>query len=592
MTERNFGQATNSFIAEVADVNDPHQAGRVRIRIYGRHDDRTNIPDSALPFAQVIQPVTSAANGRMGTAPVGLTVGSKVIGMWIDADQQLPVIHGTVGRAGDPIQGQTVNGAPAVDTATGSVPSSSQGIPSNPYSALNTNRVSIADIDSGQTDATSTNVTEGTVITVVVEAQMANATLPTTASADKENDDDVLDIVKAVDPLGRMSSIPCLNSSLLSVNSILDFLGGLVGNVISGITNTIVQGIRNALLGLAQKIGIFKLLGMLNSAISGVRSIQNLINALNVQVCGVNLINQGLFDTANYVMASVIGGLNTAVSGIVGGLNTVLNTATGAVTAAADAISDTANIALNSLVSSVASIPAAAVATITSSKPMDNFIAKEPPASYIQQYYSIDEDPYPGYIEWKDPSSPDLAPVYTSRDGQPNFLNAKQHTEYAASNHFTSTIGNALTSGQPLTFDVLTKAVSSSINFTQGFALAKVLGAGFSASSIIGLAAALIPTIASGVQSVFQPALAQSSYTADSSSEAMSGYLRTQAISQRQSTQMRAGLLSNSPPTIPPRSREELEEDARAILESANFWRERNAQRAAAGLPPFSSRFE
>jgi hypothetical protein len=49
MTDRNFGQVSAIFIAAVVSVQDPHQSGRVKVRIYGRHDDTTNIPDDALP---------------------------------------------------------------------------------------------------------------------------------------------------------------------------------------------------------------------------------------------------------------------------------------------------------------------------------------------------------------------------------------------------------------------------------------------------------------------------------------------------------------------------------------------------------------
>ena len=568
MTERNFGQATNSFIAEIADVNDPHQCGRVRVRIYGRHDDRTNIPDSALPWAQVMQPVTSAANGRMGTAPVGLTVGSKVLGMWVDSDQQLPVVMGSVGRAGDPIEGQTVNGAPAINTGTGSIPSSGQGVPANPYTALSNNRVSIADIDSGQANITAVNVTEGVALTVAVETQMSNPTLPTVGSADKDNSDDVLDIVKAVDPLGQLSSLPCINSSLLSVNSILDFLGGIASNVISGITNTIISAIRNALLRLAQRIGIFKLLGMLNSAVANVRAIQNLINQLNIQVCGINLINQGIFDTANYVMASVINGLNTAVSTVVGGLNTVIDTATGAVLAGANLVAGAANTALNSLVDSVAAAPAVAISTAISAKPISSYIKNEPSPNYIQQYYTIENDPYPGYIEWKDPTG-EGDPQYTLRGDQPNFANAKQHTEAAASRQFIATIGGTLLSGQPLTFDTLTRAVSGTVTFAQTFALSRVLGAGFGSASTIATVASLIPTVVSGIQSVFQPNVSKAKYTAESSSQAMDEYMRTQAVAARQSSQMRVGLGSTAQP-LPPRSESAVLRESDVAIQLGN----------------------
>ena len=541
MTDRNFGQVSAIFIAEVVNVQDPHQSGRVKVRIYGRHDDKTNIPDDALPWAQVVQPVTSAANGRMGTAPVGLVVGSRVFGQWADADHQLPIILGAVGRAGDVVEGQTTGGAPTINTATGSIPPGSQGNPNNPYTSLNANRVSISDIDSGQTDIIAVSNTTGGVLTSLVESKMANPTLPTTASYNKNSNMNVLDIVNAVDPVGALSSLPCLNNNLISINSIIRFLGSTVAGVISGIVNTAVQAIKNAILQLAQKIGLFKLLGMLNAAVSKVKEVQKLMNTLNIKVCGVNLINQGIFDTANYAMASVIGGLNSAVGAITGGINTVINTATGAVTAAGAAITGTANSAINSLIKSVPLPPAVAVATATSAKPNTTYTLSTAPDGYIQQYYTVDKDPFPGFIEWKDPNGTNPS-VYTPRNGEPNYANAQEHTTFAAQSQFTSTIGNTLLSGKPVSFDTLSKAVSGSINFTQAFGLSKVLGAGASAAQMAGVAAALIPTVVSTINSAFQPNVSQARYTGSNATQSVNNLMRSQSVLARQSQSMRAGL--------------------------------------------------
>ena len=541
MTDRNFGQVSAIFIAEVVNVQDPHQSGRVKVRIYGRHDDKTNIPDDALPWAQVVQPVTSAANGRMGTAPVGLVVGSRVFGQWADADHQLPIILGAVGRAGDAVEGQTTGGAPTINTSTGSIPPGSQGNPNNPYTSLNENRVTISEIDSGQTDIIAVSNTTGGVLTSLVEKKMANPTLPTTASYDKNSNMNVLDIVNAVDPVGALSSLPCLNSNLISIGSIIRFLGSTVAGIVSGIVSTAIQAIKNAILALAQKIGLFKLLGMLNGAVSKVKEIQNLINALNVKICGVNLINQGLFDTANYAMASVIGGLNTAVGAITGGINTVINTATGAVTSAASAITGTANSAINSLVKSVPLPPAVSLATTTSAKPSSTYTLSAAPDGYIQQYYTVDKDPYPGYIEWKDPNGTNPS-VYTPRNGEPNYASAQEHTTFAAQNHFTATIGNTLLSGQPLSFDTLAKAVSGSLNFTKTFGLAKVLGAGFGTAQTAGVVAALIPTVVSTVNSAFQPNNSKARYAAEKSSQAINNLMEAQAILARKTSLALAGL--------------------------------------------------
>jgi hypothetical protein len=542
MVERNLGQNMIYWIGEVVDVNDPHQSGRVKIRVYGHHDDRTNIPDSALPWAQVTQSPTSAAIGRIGSAPVGLVVGSRVIGFWADSsDLQYPLVIGSMGKAGDPINGEMLNGSPAIDTSLGSIPQSSNGNPNNPYTTLNENRISISDIDSGSANVTSVSSNTGGVLTTLVESKMANPTLPTVASYDKNSDMDVLDIINAVDPVGALSSIPCLNNNLISINSIIGFLGNTVRGVVSGIVNTAVGAIRNAILKLAQKIGLFKIVGMLNGAVSKIKEIQKLINTLNIRVCGINPINQGIFDTANYAMASVIGGLNSAVGAITGGISNVINLTTGAVTSAGNIITGATNSAINSLIKSVPLPPNVSIATAISAKPNPTYILSIPLDGYIQQYYTVDKDPYPGYIEWKDPNNIN-PPVYTLRNGEPNYANANEHTSFAAQNHFTSTIGNSLLSGNSLSFDTLSKAVSSSINFTKTFGISKVLGAGFGGSNKIATIAALIPTIASGLQSIFQTNNKKSKLISADVSQDVDDFAEAQALLARQASLALAGL--------------------------------------------------
>jgi hypothetical protein len=541
MTERSFGKSVSTFIAEVVDVNDPNQSGRVKVRVIGRHDDRVNIPDSALPWAQVLQPVTSAANGRMGTAPVGLTAGSRVFGVFLDADEQLPLVMGSVGRAGDPIPGQTVAGAPAINIATGSIPASSQGIASNPYTSLYPGRVSIAAIDSRRVSVQAVDRRTGGAITTLAQANMINPRLPTVGSAPKGTD--VLSVIRSVDPLGSLSALPCLNFSLLSLSSILGFLN----SIINGIANIVAQAIRSALLQLAQRIGIFKLLGLLNAAIANVAAVQNLINALNIRVCGLNLLNQGLFDNANFVMASVINDLNTSVGAITGGIDKVLNVTTGAVLDTADTVNASVNAGIKNLVDNIAAAPPAAVATANSPRPNPALVVTSPPDNYVQQYYSIENDPFPGYIEWKDPSG-SAAPVYTLRNNQPNYTSAQQHTLFAAQDHFTSTIGNALLSGERLDFRTLASAVSESVNFTEAFAVSRVLGAGFSTAAAIGTAAALVPTIIAAINFT-APATSLSYVTSTRTAVSTGIFLKNQATMALMSAQMRVGLFTT--PRLP-----------------------------------------
>ena len=86
------------FLGIVEDRSDPLQMGRVRVRVYGFHTQDTSlIPTEALPWAQVLMPVTSAALSGVGESPTGLMIGSMVFGMWLDgSDQQVPLVMGTL----------------------------------------------------------------------------------------------------------------------------------------------------------------------------------------------------------------------------------------------------------------------------------------------------------------------------------------------------------------------------------------------------------------------------------------------------------------------------------------------------------------
>ena len=92
------------YFAEVRDIEDPLNSGRVKVRLYMHHDDEQTIPDSNLPWAMPLQPITSAATHKIGIIPTGLIVGSRVIVAYMDNDtaEQYPIIMGSFARAGAP----------------------------------------------------------------------------------------------------------------------------------------------------------------------------------------------------------------------------------------------------------------------------------------------------------------------------------------------------------------------------------------------------------------------------------------------------------------------------------------------------------
>lgn len=85
------------FVGVVEDRNDPEKLGRVRVRILGTHDkDKLILPTTDLPWAQVIQPVTSTGISGLGHTTF-LVQGTWVMGYFRDgASRQEPVILGTM----------------------------------------------------------------------------------------------------------------------------------------------------------------------------------------------------------------------------------------------------------------------------------------------------------------------------------------------------------------------------------------------------------------------------------------------------------------------------------------------------------------
>jgi len=87
------------FQGVVEDRQDPLKLGRVRVRVLGLHtESKVSIPTEDLPWAHVMQPITSAAMNGIGSTPIGPVPGTWVIGFFRDGNAcQEPVIMGTLG---------------------------------------------------------------------------------------------------------------------------------------------------------------------------------------------------------------------------------------------------------------------------------------------------------------------------------------------------------------------------------------------------------------------------------------------------------------------------------------------------------------
>ena len=83
----------------VENVTDPLKLGRVRVRVYGSHDNRQgdeyNIKEKDLAWSEVMMPSNTPAKSGVGHS-VNLLVGTLVCGMFRDPAQQEFMVMGTL----------------------------------------------------------------------------------------------------------------------------------------------------------------------------------------------------------------------------------------------------------------------------------------------------------------------------------------------------------------------------------------------------------------------------------------------------------------------------------------------------------------
>jgi len=88
----------NWFVGVVEDRKDPQTLGRLRVRCLGYHTEVLDkLPTKDLPWAHVMNPITSATVSGLGQSPLGAVEGTWVVGFFQDgSDAQQPIIIGTL----------------------------------------------------------------------------------------------------------------------------------------------------------------------------------------------------------------------------------------------------------------------------------------------------------------------------------------------------------------------------------------------------------------------------------------------------------------------------------------------------------------
>ena len=86
------------FVGVVEDRADPKKVGRIKVRCLGYHTkDKVKLPTADLPWAHVMNPITSATVSGVGQTPLGVVEGTWVVGFFTDGDDaQMPMIMGTL----------------------------------------------------------------------------------------------------------------------------------------------------------------------------------------------------------------------------------------------------------------------------------------------------------------------------------------------------------------------------------------------------------------------------------------------------------------------------------------------------------------
>lgn len=85
----------------VEDINDPEKSGKVRVRVFGIHDDNikqgtfSGISTEELPWFPVMSPVNSANLSGIGSSPLGLLPGTTVAVTFIDEYLRSGIVVGS-----------------------------------------------------------------------------------------------------------------------------------------------------------------------------------------------------------------------------------------------------------------------------------------------------------------------------------------------------------------------------------------------------------------------------------------------------------------------------------------------------------------
>jgi len=295
LTERTYSAPFDEWIGRVVNVFDSDQDGRVQVRIYGHHDDSTNIPDSDLLWAKPHQDITSAAQNKMGGTPVGVIVGSIIRGYFLDKDKQTPIFTGTIAKAGDPQSSNILDNAiMSLIPGTNSSPLGSR-IASNAF--ITRKGKNIMNDDSGSSTPQEQKDSDG--VDIVGQAKSATkfATYPTVGSITNPLGS-ILTQIQSNDPQnlnGVLKQAVAAYIKIKDLNSVSSAGGvnNLLGQALGSAMSSLGPSITSAIQSLTNSGGLSSIAQQaLSIASQFVSSGASLSNTLSAAMQGV--VNQSL----------------------------------------------------------------------------------------------------------------------------------------------------------------------------------------------------------------------------------------------------------------------------------------------------------
>lgn len=446
------------FIAEVRNLMDPWESGRVQIRIYGRHDNEQDIEDDDLPWAMPLQPITSAATNRIGISPTGMLVGSRVYGTFLDEAQQYPVIIGTFARAGKlKDEDDNTGGKDDIDESYSDVPLAALGSKNKTEKTLTQNKIDKdqkekADNSKGSNKSKynkkdhvkNTDGVDG--IKTAKEKYSKMYDKATVGSLDKTDTGDILKKILKVDPQNDAGGLPMAPQMFQQIIQ----MGGMGG--MGGLTGMLGGGMGMSLGGIAGGIGIGNVLGsltgMLGIDISMLSGMTGMIGGMGMGGSGQGSGQGGYLggSAGQYYAAQVpttkndiavtaaellnqLGGFKSPTNTIAGMSETDKQALYLAVLNLMNSVND--DLYVNTSIS-VYNNNHIEYVTSTETMTSSNGTIILPgyytpgydliPDHYIPVYYFTDVDPYPGYMQWESLGSTEPTAAFTLQDGTKTFL--------------------------------------------------------------------------------------------------------------------------------------------------------------------------